>query len=388
MHTVIEYVFTGLIIVLLIQATIQVSNVVVEPPSQIIWEQQLLSIAEYLEKQILLSPGDPPDWGVNYTLTVKDLRSFGLAEKSSKPYSLDADKIFRIVDNETPLHIPSSEVIRILNIERRVGIRITLTPALNITITPLSSVSIGGIDFAYRFRIHVSTHENIHSANAKVIGFYLLAYKNTTTLVDYYVHSTQEVYTDWRGEAELNYASQINPLSDKNPVGYLLVVSVDFYGLKAVKIYRNVKGDVLNAKLYSNYLIVSFPMDEKPKSARHMSDYVYEFGVSQGTSYSFTILKISNETNGHAGQVINRGAKKYRVYALSYVYPETMFVMFTVKTSGKYYCVTAFPSFENTTVLLGPLIPPSGVSIVNIRRLVYINGASYYVDIQVWRMVE
>jgi len=362
--------------------------VVVEPPSQIIWEQQLLSIAEYLEKQILLSPGDPPDWGINYTLTVKDLRSFGLAEKSSKPYSLDADKIFRIVDNETPLHIPSSEVIRILNIERKVGIRIILTPALNITITPLSSVSIGGIDFAYRFRIHVSTHENIHSANAKVIGFYLLAYKNTTTLVDYYVHSTQEVYTDWRGEAELNYASQINPLSDKNPVGYLLVVSVDFYGLKAVKIYRNVKGDVLNARLYSNYLIVSFPMDEKPKSARHMSDYVYEFGVSQGTSYSFTILKISNETNGHAGQVINRGAKKYRVYALSYVYPETMFVMFTVKTSGKYYCVTVFPSFENTTVLLGPLIPPSGVSIVNIRRLVYINGASYYVDIQVWRMVE
>lgn len=151
-----------------------------------------LNQTDYLKEladQILLSTGEPQNWGSNRTLMPE---IFGLAKNNSLvPYELDVDKVCRL-NPENAYHISYPSLLESLKI-KNVALRISITQIIDISITPIANQSSDSLT-NYTFQIKVKEEGLPVSAS---LHCYMLA-KNFLSGV--YTNTNQN------GEATVSFA--------------------------------------------------------------------------------------------------------------------------------------------------------------------------------------
>ncbi|RLF16927.1 MAG: hypothetical protein DRZ82_10305, partial [Thermoprotei archaeon] len=102
MHAIYDYIFTTIILISMIVLTLGRIYGITDTLNSAISQDELQAKAEEILNKILLSPGDPPDWGTNPDVDPDNLKDFGLALAGGKPYELDMAKLLRLFDEDLP----------------------------------------------------------------------------------------------------------------------------------------------------------------------------------------------------------------------------------------------------------------------------------------------
>ena len=135
-----EYLFTGFIIISILIGSTAMVTIMSEPWRGISEREQLKVAAQKVMTQLILEPGNPPEWG-REMLGEDGLSYFGLAkysETTRDAYTLDPDKVQRL-DNTTRLYIHPSKALELLKISGSYGLRLEFRPALEVNLTRLSN---------------------------------------------------------------------------------------------------------------------------------------------------------------------------------------------------------------------------------------------------------
>jgi len=147
MHTIYEYLFTGLIIVAIVVASATMLTSISMPLKMISEREQLKVTTEKLLSQVLLSTGSAPladgtvtaDWGRNLNVAGADLTSFGLAKQSEttrESFVLDVDKVQRLNFSVNSLRVEPRSVATSLQLGNDYGFALEIFPVLNVTVRP------------------------------------------------------------------------------------------------------------------------------------------------------------------------------------------------------------------------------------------------------------
>lgn len=132
--------------------------------------ERLQQLAQY----ILLSTGTPSDWGNSRSVLPS---SFGLALNGTVPYSLDADKVTRL-NNENRYAITYAQLFDALEVNN-IALKISIQPAFNTSIALLSNAPNGNLT-TYNFEI---TTENSGLAVASDLSSYFVVRNYMTSTV-------------------------------------------------------------------------------------------------------------------------------------------------------------------------------------------------------------
>ncbi len=243
MHAILEYLAIGVLIVLFLLVAFEVVNLVTGR-LVLVKEEQLYNVAERVMDKILLTPGDPPDWGTNPNGTLTD---FGLALNGTRtPYVVDPDKVMRLANLSTfpnPLLINSTEIASMLGLSEKYGFRLIMRPLLSINVTPLElyNVSSGSATpIPSVIRIEVYNWYNFGVPGANVTAILVLAKAVTTpgggTNVSYVLFAKNNV-TDALGYTEMNFTREIDSASSSlgtTVLFHLYIIHVDWKGFVAV----------------------------------------------------------------------------------------------------------------------------------------------------------
>lgn len=160
MNAIYEYIIAGLtVVVILVAAEMNISTLTSSKLT--LAETEGYSMAESILDMILLSPGDPPNWG-DYS---QDPRSFGLAFSNvTEEYTLDAKKVIRLSENSS-LYISPGKVRSLLGLSTDCNFVFTIKPVFIIDI-------LSGGDG--NFTVNVRNSKGFPMANVNVTGYYVL----------------------------------------------------------------------------------------------------------------------------------------------------------------------------------------------------------------------
>lgn len=243
MHAILEYLAIGVLIVLFLLVAFEVVDLVTGR-LVLVKEEQLYNVAERVMDKILLTPGDPPDWGTNPNGTLTD---FGLALNGTRtPYVVDPDKVMRLANLSTfpnPLLINSTEIASMLGLSEKYGFRLVMRPLLSVNVTPLElyNVSSGSATpIPSVIRVEVYNWYNFGVPGANVTAILVLAKAVTTpgggTNVSYVLFAKNNV-TDALGYTEMNFTREIDSASSSlgtTLLFHLYIIHVDWKGFVAV----------------------------------------------------------------------------------------------------------------------------------------------------------
>jgi len=208
LHVDFEYVLAGIAILLILLATeINMSTVMSQQITRMEQERGY-TLAEKILDTILLSPGDPEDWG-NYP---SDPSSFGLAAQDSlKAYVLDANKVIRLSGNST-YYLSPGKVRYLLGLSRGYQFSLNIMPIFNIGIVS---------DGDGNFTLNVTNYKGLPAPNVNVTGYYIP--ESWAPGVEY---TRQSGVTGFDGGCALRF----NPETD-----HALVVCASQLGVKATE---------------------------------------------------------------------------------------------------------------------------------------------------------
>ncbi|MEM3886372.1 MAG: hypothetical protein QXO82_04885 [Candidatus Methanomethylicia archaeon] len=386
MNSWMEYVLSAFLLVLLFLSTVTYFIPVSLYRATYIAEGQLQLEAEKVLNQLLLSPGDPPDWGC-LNISISELKAFGLAAINGESYSLDADKLIRVFDfnlsefsNIVPINL--NDVISILGLKGKYGLYMKLTPALNLSLHKISD---------YVYRVVVKTHEDIPVVNAKIKAVRIAAYfDNNEKTVTYVEDVLDSVYTDYDGSAILNFTE----IWMEGGVGFFMVLYVDFHGFSVVSsfIYGNSGyGVIIGNDLYVGHIDDDFNLQEiktrkgKPNNpgggAIHLLPaalIVTPKSIESTVLFDGKILPITPQG----------GARPYYKFELEGLDSDAVIVAFVIKNLGQYKLVVARRAYNSLEGGVRGFDNSFFARGVHVRRLVKICGFLYYFDIVLWRIVE
>ncbi|MEM3479830.1 MAG: hypothetical protein QXV74_07310, partial [Candidatus Bathyarchaeia archaeon] len=210
-----EYIFAAIIMVAILLAAVFLTGI--SPPlyrstSEM---EQLKMAAQKIMAQILLSPGEPDDWGENITIKGSDLSSFGLAVSTvftREAFVLDPDKVQRL-SQSLPGNIPiqPNTVRSLLNLDFDYNIKMEFIPTLKIEIrqTGLNNIE-----------VNVVSEQGMPAVNAKVTVGAVFLSGGVFLERDY-------GFTDENGCCSLT-------LNFFSPA--LLIAAVDHYGVQGVAV--------------------------------------------------------------------------------------------------------------------------------------------------------
>ena len=379
-----EYMVAALLTILLVFTAVSTFIPNALTRSTYISESQLRIEAEKIVNQLLLNPGDPPNWGVS-TTNSSEVKVLGLALQGGRPYELDINKIIRMYENilnefSDKEQMDFESVCRLLGLYGNYSLSIKLTPVLNITVQKLSSNI---------YEVTVKTHDNLPVTNAVVNAVRITAYMNCChNMVTYIEDPIYPTYTDHNGKATLEFTQQSGELSS------VVVVYVDFYGVKTVFSYvegSSTYGVIIGNDLYVGHIDDDFNPENmttrkgRPRNpgggAIHLSPaalIVTPTGLEPTMLYEGRLLPITPEG----------GARPYYKFELEGLEDDAVMVLFVIKNRGEYKLVVAQRAYNNLD--LGMPTPTSGLVArgVHIRRTVTISGFLYYFDLTLWRVVE
>lgn len=389
----IEYIISACILIMILVTSTSFAFVYVLPQRLITSQQQVVRHCEGVLQQLVGSPGSPPDWGGSLTYKPDDLRELGLALEEhgfTKPYELDVDKVNKLVDND--FGITASQISTLLSIDKEYLFNLKVYPAINVDIRPVDSVVVNGKPLHSSFRVYLTTHDGISLSNVNLSSYVMAAYAKTglggDSEVIYYESDFTKAVTDYNGLALLDFTPFISSL-DGLPVGLVLVVLANYHGIPAVKAleFGSEPDDTYRAKMVGDTILVEIPVDTKPpKGAKHLRRsarlVTIEEGSTLGTAED-TLLVFAKMNEG----LVNYGSKNYKTFSLSSYEPNTYFVSFVLKSIGrnKLVVVCRLPD----RIELGYRVPAWGTtSMAQLRRMVMIEGAAYYVELTLWRTSE
>ncbi|MGB9760778.1 MAG: hypothetical protein ACPLZG_13190 [Thermoproteota archaeon] len=368
-------------------------------------EHQLEDIAVATFNKIISTPGIPPDWGTDLSINASNLQAFGLAKANATlPYTLDINKILRIT-NSSSFSMPSTAYIDPETIAKLLGLRgenryefsITITPALNISYVPLSYLNIGSQKnpdlIPTTFKVTVTNYAGKPAANANVTITYVLVVvetKGQSQDVYYYNTTSVTALTDWSGEVMINatvWVSQVLSAYNKNNLkraALTVLITAWYNGIRSMMPYAYKNGsNLLYASTLGNYLFLLYPAELIPSGAFQVTYSALEFVPPIYVYPDY----ITNQTNGNAGQIINRGSKKYRVYQLDHaVEDDVALLLVPAKYTGNYYNIIAFRVPYVMSFSTGK--PGGGIKTVVLESLVKIGSYDYLFRLTMWRSGE
>lgn len=201
---------------------------------------QLKMAAQKIMAQLTLNPGNPPDWGSNITITSNGLTAFGLAkyrEIARAAYVLDPDKVQRLDSRgvPSPLYMPPSRIVELLNLGHDYGIRLEFVSALNIN---LSVREENGIIV----KVNVTSEYSSPIAGVNITAR-VFSLQNGQIIKS----STSNSYTGIDGTCTIEFG-------DVGPDASLIVVLADYHGVQMVETRE--RGGFLKSYFIGSYLIL------------------------------------------------------------------------------------------------------------------------------------
>jgi len=197
-------------------------------------KEQLKVAAQKLMTQILLNTGDPPEWGSNVSIHASNLETFGLAkhgETTREAYVLDPDKVLRLtLQDDDPLYIPPSQTVQLLNLGNDYGFAIEFYPALTVNINKTS------------YEVSVTSEKD------GLPIWYAKVYAKMYYYDDGQIKSTPQISTITGTDGKCIFSFGIT--AEKK----ILVLVVEYYGIRVTKIVNLSDTDLNKAYLIGNQL--------------------------------------------------------------------------------------------------------------------------------------
>lgn len=386
MKALFDYLFATSIMIIIFVSSTASYLYMMEAPEKEVSQEQLLSTAERVMDQLLLTEGAPANWGVKASIP----DSIRLAARNGSEYQLDLDKVRRLTDNATGTMLGARLVFQLLGLGRDYAFRLTMTPVLNVTVTPTRFMDVGPQrkNFSCAFNVTVRTHDGLPVPNANLTASLLTAYCRTGESFSpfYYMYGVRRGVTDWRGRRPFDYADFIEGLSGKDLTGCVFFVTANFYGMASLGYFVcSAGGDTTFAQMVGNDVLIGI-LDAAPtKAAKHLKHNATDITVKEGSAQAGPSDFVLSEYDDKG--VVNYGSKNFRVFRLTYVEPGTMYVAFVVKTGGGVHnCLVIASRMPNLRPVGSDL--PTGTVTVYVRRIVYVEGMSYYAELYLWKMSD
>ena len=363
-------------------------------------KQQLIQVATNIMNSILLDPGDPPNWGLNYIideehiqvlLSEDEIRRFGLAlSESSSFYALDPNKIAWLV-GDTPygegLELISYERVRELLGLQGYGFRIRIFSPLVVSVNGLEEKlnetlnRSGTVNLS--FSVTVKHYDDLSPVpNAKVIATILYSKKEGNTFLTYLTQSLN--FTDKFGECT------IADLTIDCPISFIVaILQVNIANLSTVStFYVGVPpGYAAGINVLEEYLILTHPKDiGNPNEARFIQNICL-------LKKSGELVVVYNSTGSE--DILNWGSYDNWIRLVEGLSGrDVSLVIVTISAldplgggaGGRrrgVLVVGPYPvCFGSRVVSYGGVLHGSGVKV---SRTVEINGEIYVFELTVWR---
>jgi len=393
----IDAILSGLVLILMITSTLSFVFTAAYGPLEAVQEHELENVANTILDRILLTPGSPSDWGSNIAVTQGAMTSFGLAKEGSTTLmDLDPSKVMRLADPALfpiprSLHIDPIRAATLLGLRSdiRYGFLVTITPALNISATQVSNVSLykGGDMIPSVLSVGVLSYDLIPAANAEVRALIVLSVlypEKDQDLSEVYA-TTISATTDWQGRCVVNATGWLAGLHDdlskkELKKSYISVmVYAEYHGITSAVVFdfgSTIRGGSIGDYLFVNASQVYVPGQKYKKKGQ----YTLMFNASQ------LIVLPDHVIPGYLINVTGRGWDGYKAYRVSTPLIDQVVAAYLIGSIKKDYYSIAFPR-PLTPITFGTGAP-SAMKTAVLRRVVRIGGLHFLFELKVWREVE
>ena len=233
MHASIEYISAGAIVFLILGFTGQYTANMVNDHISLIEKNAGVKKADNIIYTLLLSPGQPLDWGLSYD----EPELLGLAfENAVKLYQLDKYKVRRLSSNSSN-YIPPGRIRDLLGLSAYYYISIRIFPIFNITVTEVD---------AERVSVRLINQWRIPVSNVNITAVYLdtpvenVSYSDITSFMDL---SLEAEYT-------FNVTNALGTCTLNRPgvsVDGCLLILANQLGIKSMTTWPNLSQHIIGA---------------------------------------------------------------------------------------------------------------------------------------------
>lgn len=339
-----EYLFSAIVIILMLVAS---STMIVSMPQPILStsnKEQLKIAAQKIMTQLILDPGNPPDWGSNLSINPDELVTFGLAkygESTREAYVLDPDKVQRLSS------ISPDRILNLLNLGTDYGIKLEFIPVINVTIMENQQEN------SYSFSV-TSYQTNLPIFNAKI-----------TAGVFYYNEAIQQIESELRSVKTDENGQGLIIFSDTpSSADKILIAVVDYCGMTITKLH--VQGTKFSqATTIGEHIILNQEISIK-------NNIAYNVIINKDVpAETYTIKPVPSK-------VIQENAT---VYKLETVEPNTIAVL-SILEDNSLLLASKNVNYSYSSIPEIASIPFA----YTMERTVMIGDSLYTMRMQIWRM--
>lgn len=339
-----EYIFASAIMVAILIVVVLLTSITPQLYMSTSNVEQLKMVAQKVMARLLLSPGEPEDWGGDVSLSSSNLTSLGLAVSTvftREAYVLDPDKVQRLSERlPGQLYIPPSKALELLGLGLDYGVKIELVPALNACAALSGSM----------IEVTATSEQGLPLANANVEA------------TAFYVNDGRVMSSIGYGSTDFTGKCTIN-VSFSPPA--LVIVLVDYHGVQAINVAA--VGDVESGLLIGRFLLTRVNGITEVYQVSVITFLNGTLGVSY-TNCSTTLLN-------------NYRIDEFLVYEMSHVEPNVIAVA-ALTTDGR--LVVAWKDVPRSYGSLTRVIHLPAAYML--ERSVKIGIFAYTLRITVWRM--
>lgn len=339
-----EYIFASIIVVAMLIATTSLASITPQLYINMSDVEQMRMVAQKLMARLLMSPGEPKDWGGDITVGASQVLSFGLAANAyftCDAFTLDQDKVQRL-NQRLPgqLYLPPRRVLELLNIDLDYGFKIEFIPTIRVEVSLRS--------FRELF-VNVTSEQGLPLVHANVAAG------------AFYVSNGEIVGTIGTGLTGLHGNCTINLTC---PTPALLILSVDYYGIRAIKVIE--LGDLHTGFFIGNFVITNATLNYK----------AYQISIEPiNGSLSLRAIK------GHLTLLDGWCISNYKLYRMAYTEPNVLVVVAMGEDGRLMVAWKSIPETYGTSS--GQILPPLAYTL---ERNVKIGISAYTLRLTVWRV--
>ncbi|PLJ78131.1 hypothetical protein [Infirmifilum sp. SLHALR2] len=415
-----EYIAVALLVVILVLAANQMISASTGTLTTV-REEQLYTVAQRVMDKILLTPGYPPDWGTNVTVSAGDMQDFGLALYGTRePYVVDPDKVMRLANLSTlpnPLLLNASRLAELLGLSQGYGFRLVMKPMIGHSVSVLSwnTTKDGSQSFPTKFAVSVYNWYGMGLPNANVTGIYAIFKvdpgdgNNRQPDLEEKAVFTVSSTTDALGYTTLDFTSQVqNYLQSQKNLNkwwfWFLLLHTSWHGFVAVYGYSATPsgGAPVQGYIIGDTIIISRDVEvpdirsqgtSKKSGAVHCKDEVVQVvpqyeELLNVTSIDWCRGRSDDPLWCHevAGKVLPSSQNFYLVGKIKYLekLSSHVFVFAKWRSQTIVIVINRIPEID---VTFGPR-QASPANSVTLTRFATIYNYPYVIQLTLWRSVE
>jgi len=382
-------------------------------------EEQLYTVAQRVMDKILLTPGYPPDWGTNVTVSADDMQDFGLALYGTRePYVVDPDKVMRLANLSTlpnPLLLNASRLAELLGLSQDYGFRLVMKPMIGHSVSVLSwyTPKGGSQSFPTKFAVSVYNWYGMGLPNANVTGIYAIfkvdpgAGGSQPDLEEKRIFTLSST-TDALGFTVLDFSGQVVPYLSQQPTNkwwfWFLLLHTNWHGFVAVYGYSATPsgGAPVQGYIIGDAIIISRDVNVSDiryrGTPRRSGAVLFKDEVVQLVPQYEELLNVTsiewcrNQPNDPlwcqqvAGRVLPSSQGRYLVGKVNYVEKLSSHVFVFAQWRGDPIAIV-INRIPEIDVTFGPR-QASPANSVTLTRFATIYNYPYVIQLTLWRSVE